>query len=112
MGQTVSIDQDLLDACWNGDFEKVKRAIEEGADVNAKRKCGECANVDAKGGEYLGVTPLHVASTYGHKNIISLLLEHGADVNAEYDGGETPLVDAQLVGSCDRDTEGRDNKPT
>jgi hypothetical protein len=22
------------------------------------------------------------------------------------------VVDAQLVGSCDRDTEGRDNKPT
>jgi hypothetical protein len=30
------IDQDLLDASINGDLEKAKRAIEKGADVNAK----------------------------------------------------------------------------
>ncbi len=85
------IDEDLFDASKIGDLEKAKRAIEEGADVNAKRKCGERANLDAKGGEYPGETPLHAVSTYGHENIISLLLEHGADVNAENDGGDTPL---------------------
>jgi len=34
------IDKELLNACWNGDLEKVKQLLEEGADVNAKDKYG------------------------------------------------------------------------
>jgi ankyrin repeat protein len=66
MGQ---IDWDLLNASTNGDLEKAKWAIENGADVNAK---------DDK-----GRTSLYHASFDGHDNIVSLLLEKEADVNAK-----------------------------
>jgi hypothetical protein len=37
------------------------------------------------------VTPLHVAASAGHSNILSLLIEHGADVNGRGIFGDTPL---------------------
>jgi ankyrin repeat protein len=36
MSQMRQIEKDLLNASYNGDLEKAKRAIENGADVNAK----------------------------------------------------------------------------
>jgi hypothetical protein len=46
-------------------------------------------HVDARGGEE--VTPLHVAASTGHSDILSLLIEHGADVNGQGAGNYTPL---------------------
>jgi ankyrin repeat protein len=81
------IDSDLLNASRDGDLEKAKRAIEEGADVNAKDDY-----------DY-GHTPLHNASSNGHEAIVSLLLEKGADVNAKKNGGDTPLHWASKYGN-------------
>jgi ankyrin repeat protein len=38
-----------------------------------------------------GDTPLHLAASEGHKNVVEFLIAHRANVNAENDFGETPL---------------------
>jgi ankyrin repeat protein len=78
------VDTDLLDASKIGDLEKMKRAIENEADVNAKD-------------EY-GWTPLHWACYNGKVAIISFLLDKKADVNAEDNYGDTPLLKACFFG--------------
>ena len=46
-------------------------------------------HVNARGG--LRVTPMHVAASAGHADILSLLLEHGVGVDIRGDNGWTPL---------------------
>ena len=57
----------LSHAAANGEIERVKLLISEGAGVNVKNN--------------EGLTPLHYAAREGHKEIVELLLAHGADVN-------------------------------
>ena len=68
------------------DLEKVKRLIEEGADINAN-----------KGGE----TPLFAAVGAGSNEVAKFLIAKGADVNAPGFGGLTPLFPACVI--CDKD---------
>jgi ankyrin repeat protein len=46
-------------------------------------------HINVRGG--LKVTPMHVAATAGHVDVLSLLLEHGADVDVRNDINLTPL---------------------
>ena len=46
-------------------------------------------HVNARGGQQ--VTPMHVAASAGHADILSLLLEHGVDVDIRGNDGFTPL---------------------
>ncbi len=57
----------LHQAAADGEIERVKLLISEGADVNVKND--------------EGLTPLHWAAREGHKEIVELLLAHDADVN-------------------------------
>ena len=82
-GKTGEELQRLLDAAANGDFEAVKQAIADGADVNAKDSHGN--------------TPLHYAAGRGHKEIAELLIAKGADVNAKGSFSRTPLDIAELL---------------
>jgi len=67
------------DFVGNSDIDVVRRAIEEGIDVN-----GICSD---------GMTALHPAALWGHVALVKLLLEHGSDVNSRSeDDGETPLM--------------------
>jgi hypothetical protein len=52
---------------------------------------GALVNVQSAG----GMTPLHLAAEYGHKEIVALLLAHGADVNARNSDGQTPPQEMQ-----------------
>ena len=49
-------------------------------------------HVNARGG--LKTSPIHVAASIGHSDILSLLLEHGADVNGQGPNDDTPLHQA------------------
>ncbi len=43
-------------------------------------------------------TPMHVAASAGHVDILALLLEHGVDVDVREEGGGTPLISASACG--------------
>ena len=57
----------LHQALDDGDLERVKVLIAQGADINAQNN---------KGG-----TPLHTAAYQGYKDVVEILLEQGADVS-------------------------------
>jgi ankyrin repeat protein len=66
-----------------GDYEAAKILVAHGINVNQK---GEEA-----------YTPLHQACSFGHKEIVRLLLENGADIFART-AGELPFTTARLSG--------------
>ena len=108
-------DSQLRSAIKEGSIENVKKAIANGANVNAMafRSYGALvrapldqaagggrkdivqlliakgANVNTKTDE--GSTPLHSAAANEHENIAELLIAKGADVNAKKKNGLTPL---------------------
>jgi ankyrin repeat protein len=56
-------------------------------------------HVNARGGS--GETPMHVAASAGHANILSLFIEHGADLNGLDSFGDTPLCRASSYGKLE-----------
>jgi len=74
-------DESLWEAAMFGEIEPAKKAIADGANVNAKKENGQ--------------TPLHwavvAALDSGDNKVIELLIANGADVNAKGDRGLTPL---------------------
>jgi ankyrin repeat protein len=79
---------DLHSCCRIGDLSEVRRLISTGVDVN----------LTAKYGKIRSVTPLHVASQYGHVDIVKELLGWGADIDSRSIRGSkdsfgcTPLI--------------------
>jgi len=59
--------KNLFDTCINNDFDGLKKALKNGADIEAKDDMGE--------------TLLMVASREGNIEMVQLLLDNGADVN-------------------------------
>jgi ankyrin repeat protein len=64
-----TLDADFIKAAFAGEFPEVKRLLDKGANVNAKRDNG--------------VTALMGASIEGHQEVVELLLAKGADVDAK-----------------------------
>src|SRR5271157_4651140 len=80
----AGINDDLINAVFNGDKEAVASLIAKGANVNAKDKDG--------------YTPLIWASQYSKIEMVNLLLVKGADVNAKTNNGNTALIIASHEG--------------
>jgi len=76
-GGSDAANQALLDAAFVCDLIKVRQALEDGADPNARDDDGR--------------TPLFSAVLGGSVGLVGLLLESGADVNARDSQGFTPL---------------------
>jgi ankyrin repeat protein len=54
-----------------------------------------------KSGDDSGFTPLHIAATAGHVDIVAYLLNQGSDIEARTAGGQTPLFQTVPLGSGD-----------
>jgi ankyrin repeat protein len=77
----------LHDAARDGDLEKVRALIDEGAEIDARGENGE--------------TPLILAILGGHADVTELLIGLGADVMARNARGLTPLHAAAYSGSAE-----------
>jgi ankyrin repeat protein len=70
-------------AAAEGDVDRVKRLLDEGADINARGQAGQSA--------------LHEAVAGGHKQVVQVLVARGADAAIEDDSGESPYYLASRV---------------
>lgn len=100
----------IYDAVQEGDFETVKKLVEEGVDVNKKgifghpplnhaAACGHkdvteyliSKGADINGRDLYGSTPLHTAAFWAQKEISVILISNGAEINSKDNIGLTPL---------------------
>lgn len=91
------IDDCFLRACRNGDLKVIDEFLEG-------REAGRFSfSISCKGQSKsnLGWTPLHLATYFGHKEVVELLLARGAEINAINDNGDTPLHKAAFIGRED-----------
>jgi ankyrin repeat protein len=92
----LSVDDELDMAVEAGDVDAIRKAVANGADVNAA--------------DVLNKTPLHKAAIHGRDDICRILVrEFGADPNAKAMGGKRPLDWAKLT---NRGTPQQDPKAT
>ena len=85
----------LIKASKEGDLQRVKELVEDGAQVNWKDDWGGWSLVDG-----LGWTPLHAAARNGHQSIVHFLVINGgnANCNERTNAGDTPLHEAAWNG--------------
>ncbi len=76
----------------SGDLQATEDLLSKGADVNAKSE--------------RGLSALHSAAVFGHKDIAELLIEKGADVNARAEGSFWDEGMTALHGSCVKGQKG------
>ncbi|MGY5852860.1 MAG: ankyrin repeat domain-containing protein [Candidatus Thorarchaeota archaeon] len=74
----MSSEELLLKAAEEGDLDGVKKALEDGANIDAKD-------------DFFSNTALHIASSNGHIEIVRYLLEKGADIVIENGVDMTPV---------------------
>jgi len=97
MGGDVDIVQWLLDRCVDAHSQQdVHGTPLHLAEANGR--LGHCKSVDPTHGTDSS-TPLHLASRYGHFEIVRLLIEHGVEVTSQNRGRRTPLHLASSSGS-------------
>jgi ankyrin repeat protein len=107
----------LIDACYYGDTEIVRKLLAADTNVNVRNEEGVTAlsyasdrghldiveillanNADVNVKSNVGSTPLINAAHMGHLQIVSLLIANGADVNCQSNEGTTPLMSAAANG--------------
>ncbi|KAJ6057677.1 hypothetical protein N7460_000951 [Penicillium canescens] len=82
--QMTNSKQKLITPIQKGDLQTVTTLLAKGADANATNNEGQ--------------TPLMVAASYGHENIVRILIEYGADMDTQAMNGETALGTAAARG--------------
>ncbi|XP_019752689.1 oxysterol-binding protein-related protein 1 isoform X1 [Hippocampus comes] len=87
-------DEEFLCCARNGDLDAVRKLL-------ASKVSGESTldiNCKGKSKSNRGWTPLHLASYFGHTDVVDELLKAGADVNLPNNVGDTPLHKAAFTG--------------
>lgn len=116
---TQQVNNELFSAVNQGNSELVKKAIFDGADVNAKIKNSTVLHIVGRSGNMEiakiliankadinmevkdGITPLMVASYYGNIDIVKLFLDNGAKIGIVAKNGDSALSVAQDKGHQD-----------
>lgn len=97
------IEEHFLRACRNGDVIIVRELIN-------KRDAGRFSfdfSCKGRSKSNLGWTPLHLATYFGHREVMDILLSREAEIDAVNDNGDTPLHKAAFIG---REVSGNFNK--
>ncbi|XP_061744859.1 oxysterol-binding protein-related protein 1 isoform X2 [Nerophis ophidion] len=87
-------DEQFLRCARNGDLAGLQRLLLS----KIKGETEFSINCKGKSKSNLGWTPLHLASYFGHANVVEELLKAGADVNLPNNIGDTPLHKAAFTG--------------
>lgn len=80
----VNADNFLINLVNKGDLSKVKKQLENGADISEADEYGQKV--------------IHFAAMKGHHEILEILIEYGADVNAKDNSGVTALHWSSQIG--------------
>jgi len=94
----------LMDAAQDGDAAKVRSLIAEGIDVNIKQLDENLRLTEVKldaASQDGGTTALHLASMFGHAEVVKLLLELGASTAVKDEDLNTPLHMAVMGNHAD-----------
>jgi ankyrin repeat protein len=101
----------LLEACMDGDVAALRRAIQDGGDVNA-REDGDKLDEDDWSEADMPALSFAAVPSYGDSlDCVSLLIEHGADVHAMDKEELTPLMRLCLEGGDVKIAEALLNAP-
>ena len=79
---------ELCAACYSGDMPLVSKLLQDGANVDSRRRKN-------------GATVLCIAAGAGHRSVVELLCKAGAALNAANKNGATPVFLAAEHGRAD-----------
>ncbi|CAH2989123.1 unnamed protein product [Chilo suppressalis] len=91
----LEAEESLLYSARHGELSVVKALLE----AKAGDKITLDINCKGKTKSNLGWTPLHLATYFGHIDVVKVLLEAGADVDEVNDTGDTALHKASFIGN-------------
>lgn len=87
----------FLRACRHGDMASVVEMLK----LKDSERMDFSVSCTGKSKSNFGWTPLHLASYFGHRDVMEVLLHRNANVNAVNDNGDTPLHKATFIGRED-----------
>lgn len=83
-----TLNDELLKSCGEGNLQRVKELLDQGADINFKEFTPKLYKI----------APIARASCAGHNDVVELLLERGANIDETDNAGDTPLMIAAKYG--------------
>uniref|UniRef100_A0A3P9DIE1 Uncharacterized protein n=1 Tax=Maylandia zebra TaxID=106582 RepID=A0A3P9DIE1_9CICH len=92
--EDCTLEEQLLLHAKEGNCPQVQRLLQSrihqnsSLNINCRSRSKTCS----------GWTPLHLACSFGHRDVVEELLKAGADVNLQNNLGDTPLHKAAYAG--------------